>query len=271
MKTNALFACPILLCALNSTMAANDRAAVVPSIPDNAISGEVPLVPRRKFGSVVDTAYSFQLNGKKVGDRWHYESGVLAQERIFDGEVRHGKTTEFYPNGQIFSEHPYDHGLRDGPCIYWTQEGKEIGRSLMRRGSGLLREFKPTGELARSCFYQNGKRHGRYTEWSVAVGNGKPRYETLSYENDIAQGWVIQYTHDHILVSEAMFQDGPLHGAIRSWNRVGVLIDGTPKYYIKGAGEVSKDAFERAAASDPVLRRSLNFISRVPAKKQQGK
>ena len=258
MSVTKYLMCTIVLLANTVNSGADDKVKTKDKIPDNAEEIQVPLPPSRYLETVVDSAYLYRIEGETIGERWFYESGQLAYERmLMKNDVPHGKARWFYPNGKIYWCKSYENGLLDGDCIYWTNDGKEIGRSKMRKGSGLLKEYRPDGSLEESCHYQNGKRHGIRTNQSH-YGRKIISYE--NYENDKTEGWSRAYTPDGVLVGEMMHQGGKLHGVWRDWNRLGVLINGTPKYYINSE-EVSEEEFVEKSKNDRTLYRSLHSIS----------
>ena len=119
----------------------------------------------------------------RVGQRRFYDkrhggrAGVMAEEQMFDADGKlDGVCRQFHPNGKLFCEEPFRHGLQDGTFRYWDASGKLRGESLLRNGNGILRRFSLryiTGDNA-EIPYVDGKIHGVKTNWGTtpAYGSG---------------------------------------------------------------------------------------------------
>lgn len=109
-----------------------------------------------------------QRNGQPDGSehRWHRNSKAMLeaswkQGRLFQAisyrdngektgvvEKGNGKLYSYYPNGDKKTEDTYGNGVREGPALYWHENGR----------------------MARHVNYANGLRHGEGTQWHA---NGK--------------------------------------------------------------------------------------------------
>ncbi len=264
-----------LVSALSTTLLFAKKPHEDYAIPDNAIKYEASIGPGgllqeirngKKFNFYKGDGFNFEVNGKIVGKHVHYSSGGLGHETLFKNGKKHGKEKFYYPDGKPFWIKTYNLGLLDGPCRYWSKDGKLMGESMMRKGTGVLKEYRPDGSFDRITHYMHGVRHGQYTEWGNFTGDDHSAYDTVYYENGKSEGWWRTYTSDGALIKESMHKNGKPHGVYRKWNRAGVLINDTPEYYINFK-EATKEELEKAAKTDRILYRSLHSISNRPQKK----
>jgi len=235
------------------------------SIPKNAVLGKRPIKPSGMMGSPF---HVYRVNGKLVGRRYFYWSDQdddprsLYSEELYKDGKPHGRWRKFFQKGKVFEELLYKNGLLNGPCYWWDEKGNVMGKSIMRNGSGLMKEYEKDGSLYKEYYLQNGLKHGLHKTWAkFSHGDSAiDGYYISNYESDKLQGWTKLYSSEDKLISESMWDKGRLHGVTRNWDRAGNLLAGYPKYKVKGRN-VTKEEFEKAAKNDPILMRSLNSIS----------
>lgn len=209
----------------------------------------------------------------RVGERRFYDkrhggrAGVMAEEQLFDADGKlHGVCRQFHPNGKLFCEEPYRHGLQDGTFRYWDASGKLRGESLLRNGNGILRRFSLrfiTGDNA-EIPYVDGKIHGVKTNWGTtpAYGSG-PCTFYAEYVHGVQEGWSLTYDSDGTLRISTRYQKGLTHGVIRTFDPKGRLLAGSEMYVMTNPkmspinGQVSKAEYLAAAEKDAWLMESL--------------
>ena len=83
-----------------------------------------------------------------------YADGKVRVERnirlLSDNQVvNHGKFTEYYQNGQKFSEGNFDSGVHDGPWSYWHDNGQLAKTVTFKKGApdGVWEVFRADGTL----------------------------------------------------------------------------------------------------------------------------
>ena len=136
--------------------------------------------PRRVFaggGKLLDETY--YAEGKKSGvSIKNYADGVQKQEEgMFQNDVRDGKTTWYYPNGQKAADYSYSNGLLDGDVALYHDNGRvsEFGLYQMNNQTGIWKEYYPDGTPKAEGNYKNGEKDGTWKEWDEA---GKERSST---------------------------------------------------------------------------------------------
>jgi hypothetical protein len=121
----------------------------------------------------------------------------------------------------------YAHGLLHGTCYQWDEDGRLLGKYVLRRGTGLdvWRDRRRDGRVYVSEIrtLRRGLRHG--FEW-----------------------WLF----GRRLFSEAHYVEGKRHGIERSWSAAGTLERGYPRYWIRDV-RVSRRRYLAARAADPNL------------------
>lgn len=259
----------VLLLSINPAFAwQSDLEPLV--IPDNAVE---KVFPQKPTGDCEANYYRYTVDGELLCVRHYYRQENRYSKRKVYSETRfkngvRQKSLKFHPDGSVFEELPYfnNRGLLDGPCRYWSPEGKIISSSILREGSGFLRKLNKDGSPDCEYYLQDGLKQGMHKDW-LTYSHGDaiiPGYVIKTYEADRAQGWSRFYSLKHILLSESMMQDNHLHGVLRNWDRKGNMLEGYPRYFINGK-EVTQATLETAAEQDPVLKRSLNSVSHTKA------
>jgi hypothetical protein len=182
---------------------------------------------RRKGHHIYLRTVEYRLGADVVGVRQFDADGSIALEvPRRDGRV-HGRAYEFHPSGVVSALERYAQGRLHGTCFQWDEEGRLLGRYVLRNGTGLdvWRCRGPTGRVQTSEVrtLQDGLRHG--FEW-----------------------WL----RGRRLSSEAHFVAGKLHGIERSWTVKGKLEPGYPRYWVDDA-RVTKRQYLAAARRDRSL------------------
>lgn len=252
----------LVLVSLNLVLANDEQVLANVAIPEEAKEVDVGY---RRLGNVTQK-FEYRLNGELVGERLFYKNGKLAEEKIYRDEKLHGYWRQYYENGQLFAERPYRQGKPDGVFRFYNENGKILGESMLKDGTGTLREF-PCAQLASDDAvipYRDGIIQGSVRTWGRY---GRPRRTGLQedkvdgvhisqYRDNQLNGWGNTYDSQGKLFLSAYSKDGVLHGVFRRYDAEGRLAGGWPKYYIRNQ-EVSRTAYIRAAEDDPVLKISL--------------
>ncbi|MFN0052042.1 MAG: toxin-antitoxin system YwqK family antitoxin [Planctomycetales bacterium] len=202
---------------------------------------------------------SYYVGDVLVAERRYYESGQMADEKLFADGKLHGYWREFYPNGRLFGERPYRNGVMDGVFRFFDEEGNLREESKIERGSGLLKEFgSPQVKHARSETQSvDGRKHGRRLDWGRFDQCAGIGVHVGWYENDQPSGWNYTYDEDGTPLQWGRWVDGKCHGVWPEVDRNGKDIPGTPLYLLKGK-EVPKEVFMAAAERDAALAETVS-------------
>jgi antitoxin component YwqK of YwqJK toxin-antitoxin module len=188
-----------------------------------------------------------------------YEDGKTRVERqviqLSDNQiVNHGKFTEYYRNGQKFSEGVYENGVLVGDWSYWHENGQLAKKVTFKNGvpDGSWDTFREDGSLSAKKSYKDGLRQGTWTQYyddgktvkieqSYVDGkiegpikmfheNGKPR-QHANYKGGLLSGKMEEWNEDGEKVAEATFKAGKLDGKLTRWNTDGTTFEQT---YVDG-------------------------------------
>ena len=171
----------------------------------------------------------YRVGQEVVGRRQFDANGILVLETPLRDGLAHGRTYEFQASGAISGLERYLRGLLHGACYQWDEDGRLLGRYVLRNGSG-LDVWRYRGTNGRICVSEvrtlrRGIRHG--FEW-----------------------WLF----GRQLSSETHFAEGKLHGIERSWSTNGKLDRGYPRYWVHDS-RVTKQQYLAATRKVPSLPR----------------
>lgn len=125
--------------------------------------------------------------------------GVKIFEAFYENDMFEGVVKEYYENGDIKSETPYQGGKRNGELrIYYQGNKLKSSQNYVyhkREGEG--KKYYPNGTLQEKFVYKNDKREGVRQEFSK---QGMLTYETM-YKSDKKQ-WVKRYGNNAELLEE---------------------------------------------------------------------
>lgn len=188
-----------------------------------------------------------------------YEDGKTRVERqviqLSDNQiVNHGKFTEYYRNGEKFSEGNYENGVLVGEWSYWHENGQLAKKVSFKNGvpDGTWDTFREDGTLSAKKSYKDGLRQGTWTLYyddgkTVKVeqnyvdgktdgpvktyyADGKPR-QVSSYKAGALDGKMEEWNDQGDKVAEATFKAGKLDGKLTRWNPDGSTFEQT---YVEG-------------------------------------
>lgn len=249
-----------VLCALGSPTMGEDIADEADdlsgaSIPPNAVERPGAYRP---LGDIVDKNEYF-LGDTLVGERLVYKNGRVAEERIYRNGKLHGYVRQWWPNGKLFAVLPFREGVRDGRFRFWDENGKLLGESVIRKGTGTLREFENLQFASHDAEipYVNDKIEGvRLLRFQCPECPNNMRCENRSqYVAGKRQCWTMLYCGKRV-VSSLYFKDDKLHCVHHKTDTEGRALEGYPKYYVNGK-ELNEKAYLEAAKKDEELRKSL--------------
>jgi hypothetical protein len=98
------------------------------------------------------------------GRRYHDNGKIRCIRPLVDG-VPHGIHQEWYPNGVLKEETPFNHGIIDGTVKYWDDKGKLLGASEINNGTGVLHYWISEQEMRGEGSYVDGKLTGRWVSY----------------------------------------------------------------------------------------------------------
>jgi hypothetical protein len=168
------------------------------------------------------------LNGEVVGIRHFHKTGELEHECPLKNGVTHGIEYRSDIPGKLHSAEPFSNGLPHGTARQWSDDGKLMGSYTMRHGTGIdLWWGDECGSryLSEVRYLKDGKWHG--FEWWL--------------NDDQKSVW-----------QECHFQNSQMHGIERSWNHLGRLHRGYPRYWVNDV-RMTKRQYVRACDKDPTL------------------
>ena len=202
--------------------------------PSGQIEREVPFIKNEMEGNAVE----FSPNGA-IKSRVHYEKGV-----------KEGQTVSFFNNEKLALEEDYSEGfLRTGN--YYNPQGELISKvesgggfqalyegtclSLVEfrvgKPEGLVRKFTSSGELQRSFYVKNGKKHGEEIEFYLGseMESGAKKDRPLpklavTWSDNVIQGPVKTWYNHGQLQSQREYARNQKSGPSLAWYRDGSLM-----------------------------------------------
>ena len=172
-------------------------------------------------------------DGKPRVDR---QVRILSDNQV----VNHGKYTEYYRNGQKFTEGNFDNGVHEGPWSYWHDNGQLAKTITYKQGApdGQWEVFRADGTLQSKKGYKAGQRDGSWKiyfedgktpkiEQTYTAGklegprktffaSGKPRQES-NFTDGLLDGPMTEWDESGRKVGEAKFEKGMLNGTLVRW------------------------------------------------------
>ena len=157
----------------------------------------------------------------------HYETGMIREKGNYIGrkssENKHGKITQYYPDGTIKSVDTYEKGEPSGPCELYYPDGK-----LMVKGGLKGSEWNdgeqigiPDGDWI--YYRKDGSIDDERTYAKVQVNNGQ-------YEGDFCSYYTTG--DDLIVAATATYANGKLNGQLKKYHTNGQLK--TNAVYVNG-------------------------------------
>ncbi len=97
-----------------------------------------------------------------------YKEGTLVYEETYSkGELRDGRFTSNFPNGQLQSESFYKNGMEYGTSRFWYENGQLEYESYYKNGlmHGTDKNWHENGQLKSESCYKDGLEHGTFKSW----------------------------------------------------------------------------------------------------------
>ena len=137
-----------------------------------------------------------------------------------DQVINHGKYTEFYANGQKFSEGNYVNGVHDGDWSFWHDNGQLAKKVTFKQGraEGAWEAHRADGSLAAKKTYKDNLREGT---WVMYYDDGKTPKVEQTYVASQLNGPRKTYFENGKLWQQAEYKDGKLEGTVTEWNDKG--------------------------------------------------
>jgi len=145
------------------------------------------------------------FHGKSID--W-YENGQKEQEEHYkDGKID-GKWTFWYVNGQIKWEENYKDGKKDGTTTDWYENGqKKIEENYKDDEKvGMLTDWHENGQKKREGYYKNDKQNGK---WNGLNENGQIFVET-HYKDGKVDGRTTNWDTDGNVIGYRNYKDDEL-------------------------------------------------------------
>ncbi|QIX61031.1 hypothetical protein HER32_07485 [Hymenobacter sp. BT18] len=171
-------------------------------------------------------------HGKQTGTwKIYFRNGQLSEVENYDAEGQlHGQYQDYEDDGKLAAEFQYDHGQVTS-LTYFDKAGKELSRTVLRKGGGTVRGLYPNGSVAYTGTYLNGKRSG---EWRWLRRDGSVRL-VRQYQEGKAHGRSEGFYRNGQLESSQEYVEGTLEGPSKEF-----YLDGVTKstgYYRNGQQE----------------------------------
>jgi antitoxin component YwqK of YwqJK toxin-antitoxin module len=154
-----------------------------------------------------------------------YEPGKVRVERIVrkmsdDTIVNHGKFTEYYRNGNKFTEGNYDNGVHEGAWSYWHENGQLSKTVNFKKGQpdGSWDVFRADGTLLAKRGYKNGQRDGA---WVAYNEDGKTPSVEQNYAGGKLNGVATVYFKSGKPRVQSTFKDNLRDGRMTEWDEAG--------------------------------------------------
>ncbi len=114
------------------------------------------------------------------------DNGSKRYEANFDNDVLDGRSTTYFPSGDVAERQDYLKGIKSGRWEKWNRDGIKIAEG----------------------FYSNGKKSGRFRYWSR---HGEPVSEG-NFHDEVKSGLWIFYDRDGLVRSKFTFRNGRKDG-----------------------------------------------------------
>jgi len=157
-----------------------------------------------------------------------YADGAVRVEREVikmsdDQIINDGQYTEYYPNGEKFSEGKYVKGAHDGAWSFWHDNGQLAKTVTFKNGQadGSWEVRRADGTLESKKGYKNNLRDG---QWVLYYDDGKTPKIEQNYVDSKLQGPRKTYYANGKLRQESEFKDGVINGDVSEYNEAGVKV-----------------------------------------------
>jgi antitoxin component YwqK of YwqJK toxin-antitoxin module len=164
------------------------------------------------------------------------------------------KQKEFYPNGQLKSVISYKGDLRNGPAVWYYEDGGKMLECNYKNDEldGLSIRYQPVnGKIERKDFYVNGKKSGQ----SIVYDKTGFKSSLENYTNDTLNGHYEQYYPDGSILLCGRFAMGQYDSVWNYYDDKGLLVGKGD--FVKGNGVL------RGFFWNGKLKREINYKNSV--------
>jgi len=217
----------------------------------------------------------YDAQGRQTGTHlaW-YSDGTLSRRAEYEAGELNGTERVYHRNGKIQFETHYSKGKKSGSYKSWRQDGSlvESGTHSEGKKAGIWKTFDSEGRLTaeqsysedqlsgpsvfyrvqgdaqpgdppkidHKCEYQNGRRHGLYTEYFEDGGV----YQNIEYREGKKDGMMKEFFRGGQVNLEIPFRDDKRHGTVVEYARNGEVVykwifeDGEPVRKLDKNGNV---------------------------------
>jgi antitoxin component YwqK of YwqJK toxin-antitoxin module len=140
-----------------------------------------------------------------------------------ESAISHGTSTEFYKNGQKFSEGRFENGLRVGEWTFWYENGTKCKAVQFQDGvpHGEWTVNWEDGKRRATRAYSSGEPHGI---WLAYAKDGETILEQRQFDSGLAHGKWGEYFASGKPHVEANYEKGKRHGKYTEWNDAGQIV-----------------------------------------------
>jgi len=161
------------------------------------------------------TEYLYYDNGQiKMESNWTYDT--------LDGKFKQdGKTTDWYANGQIWSEANYKNGGLEGKTYFWNESGqlKSHGSYKNNKRDGISHWYFDNGKKRLTVNYK-----ASMTVSSISwYENGKLKSKSKWKDNITLEGWATRWYENGQKSVEGNYKDHKKVGRWTFWNENGQI------------------------------------------------
>ena len=230
--------------------AATDFAVAAYAIPTDAVKVEGSGGMRRgeKYYNYFPVGAAI-TSKNRIATEMYYK-GVLIQRKLFKNELKYGIQRQWYTNGQLKSEEPYNLDVMDGTFRHWNQKGQLVGEYEMNHGTGTRRIYDDDGVLMREEPFVNNRNDGML----MAVSEIMHIRSLVPYKNGQTINQAFDFYPDDTLdgVTFLLWTDypNPMAGFSVDFNQQGNI---KSKNWILNYDVVTEEEYAKAAAQDKTL------------------
>ncbi|QDS97799.1 toxin-antitoxin system YwqK family antitoxin [Adhaeretor mobilis] len=148
----------------------------------------------------------------------HSESDIIKMSN--DELINDGNYTEYYRNGNKFSEGTFSMGIHSGKWTFWHENGELCKKVAFKKGqpNGSWDVFGEEGNLTARKSYKNGLRDGK---WAYYFPGGKQLRLEFEVKEGQPSGRRVSYYKNGQMRQESIYVDGELNGTTTEWDESG--------------------------------------------------
>jgi len=148
----------------------------------------------------------------------HSESDIVKLSN--DELINDGNYTEYYRNGNKFSQGTFAMGIHHGKWTFWHENGELCKKVSFLKGkpNGSWDVFDDEGRLMAKKSYKDGKRHGK---WAYYFPGGKQVRLELELKEGQPTGTRVSYYKNGQMRQQGQYSNGKLNGTTTEWDETG--------------------------------------------------